>query len=223
VARLRAIDDPIAARLVGVAAPNPTFEALRAHVVLRSRRAEERLARAVERGVRQYVILGAGYDTFAYRQPAWASELAIFEVDHEATQQDKRTRLDAAHFALPSNLRFVPADFATHSLAEMLEGADFNVRQSAFFSWLGVTMYLPDAAVNAVLAFVAQCASGSEIVFTFARPQSQGSATALRAQSHGEPFQTFYTESEIENKLDALGYTEIEFLAPGIVTARITR
>src|SRR5271157_5401130 len=112
------LDDPIAARLLSADVlqqiqsnpariHEPPDRGLRSHVVLRSRYAEERMAEAVQRGVRQCVILGAGFDTFAYRQPDWARSLRIYEVDHCATQAEKRQRLQAAGIPIPANLEFV--------------------------------------------------------------------------------------------------------------------
>lgn len=189
---------------------------------MRGRFAEERLARAVERGVRQYVVLGAGYDTFAYRQPPWARALTILEVDRAATQTDKRQRLADAAIAPPGNVRFAPADFEIHSLAEILQAAGFDSQRPAFFSWLGVTMYLPLAAIEAVLSFVARCARGSEIAFTFAPPESRSSPLAERAAANGEPWLTFFSRPEIEALLRAHGYSSIDFHGPdrgGIVAA----
>ncbi|MGA7448329.1 MAG: class I SAM-dependent methyltransferase [Terriglobales bacterium] len=112
------LDDRIAARLLNpdalqqmqsnsARALEPLTQGLRSHVILRSRYAEERMAQAAERGVRQCVILGAGFDTFAYRQPEWSRALRIYEVDHRATQEEKRQRLQSAGIAIPSNLEFV--------------------------------------------------------------------------------------------------------------------
>jgi methyltransferase (TIGR00027 family) len=120
------VDDPIAARLFSAADltaladhpqrfQSPLARALRAHIVIRSRYAEDCLAQAVERGVQQYLILGAGWDTFAYRQPAWAQGIRIFEVDHAATQRAKLQRLQAAGITLPPNTTLLPIDFETTS------------------------------------------------------------------------------------------------------------
>ncbi len=125
------------------------------HVVVRSRFAEDCLEAAFERGVRQYVILGAGLDTFAWRQPAWASGLRIFEVDQAGSQQDKQDRVARAGLAAPPNLVFVPVDFETEPLGQCLSGAGVDLRAPVFFSWLGVTPYLDEAAIDDVLRVVA--------------------------------------------------------------------
>src|SRR5205085_1676970 len=106
----------------------------RAYMAVRSRFAEEELARAVAAGVRQYVVLGAGLDTFAYRNP-WP-DLKVYEVDHPATQAWKHERLAQGDIAVPANMAFVPADFERHSLAEELGQSSFNPTAPAFFSWL---------------------------------------------------------------------------------------
>src|SRR5262249_22320665 len=116
----------------------PGARALRSHVVLRSRYAEDRLASAVERDVRQFLVLGAGFDTFAYRQPEWARDLQIFEVDQPASQQAKRARLEASGLAIPSNLTFVVADFEHRTLHDILVDGGVDITKPAFISWLGV-------------------------------------------------------------------------------------
>jgi methyltransferase (TIGR00027 family) len=147
------LDDPIAVRLLGEDASrkirefaeryrNSETEALRSHVVLRSRFAEDRLADAVQRGVSQYVILGAGFDTFAFRQPAWAKSLKIFEVDHPGTQSVKRSLITKAGLDLAANVQFAPIDFEQESLLEGLCRHHVSLAEPTFFSWLGVTMYL---------------------------------------------------------------------------------
>src|SRR5271163_808264 len=200
------LDDPIAARLLDASVieeihtiPARIHESmargLRSHVVLRSRFAEERMAQAVERGVRQCVILGAGFDTFAYRQPDWARDLRIYEVDHQATQEDKRRRLRSAGIPVPANLEFVAIDFERVSLYEGLLTSSLNFSEPAFFSCLGVLVYLTREAVDAVFQLVAGYPVGSEIVFTFSLPESalSGNEAANRAalagmaSSLGEP------------------------------------
>src|SRR5262249_32483033 len=135
--------------------------ALRLFLVARSRCAEDALAHAVAAGVRKYVILGAGLDTFAYRNPYAAQALRVFEVDSPATQAWKRDLLRRTRIAEPASLTFVPVDFETQSLAEELRAAGFREAEPAFFSWLGVTMYLTRDAIFSTLSYVASCAAGS--------------------------------------------------------------
>jgi methyltransferase (TIGR00027 family) len=188
------------------------MEQLRAHVVLRSRYAEERMARAAERGVRQCVVLGAGFDTFAYRQPDWARGVRIFEVDHKATQQDKRRRLQAAGIAIPENLEFVAIDFESVSLRDGMRQSTLDFSQPVFVSCLGVLVYLTREAVDAVFQFVAGFPAGSEIVFTFSAPESEHSELAQRVKSLGEPFRTHFDPQTLANDLHAMGYSSVSIL-----------
>ena len=117
----------------------------------RSRYTEECLIEAVRGGVRQYVILGAGFDTFAFRRPDLLKELRVFEVDHPVTQRMKRDRLALAGWNIPTQLHFVPIDFSVQSLTDILHQTDYDPKQLTFFSWLGVTFYLTREAVHAAL------------------------------------------------------------------------
>ena len=132
----------------------------------RSRIAEDALSAAVERGVRQIVILGAGLDTFALRNPHGALEVRIFEVDHPATQAWKRERLAEAQLAIPPWLILVPVDFERDDLGEMLAGAGFQQNSPTFFSWLGVVPYLTRDAIGRTLDYIASI-QNSEVVFDY--------------------------------------------------------
>jgi methyltransferase (TIGR00027 family) len=175
------VNDPVAVRLVDdatrkfiVARPmelhSPGLTIPRAAVLLRSRYAEDLLAQAVAQGVEQLVILGAELDTFAFRQPAFACRLQIYEVDHPATQSWKRERLATAGIAVPDNLHWTPIDFEKLTLAARLGEAGFDDSRSAFFSWLGVTQYLTLPAIDATLKAVAALPSPSSIVLSFMVP-----------------------------------------------------
>ncbi len=218
------LDDPVAARLLDAdvlrqirsgtgRAQEPWARRLRSHVVLRSRYAEERMAEAVQRGVRQCVILGAGFDTFAYRQPDWARELRIYEIDHSATQGEKRERLRAAGISLPSNLELVAIDFESVSLREGLRASSLKFSEPAFFSCLGVLVYLAREAVDAVFQLVAGFPAGSEFVFTFSAPELAESDLAERAGALGEPWRTHFEAETLERELRALGFSAISFLS----------
>src|SRR5579863_106550 len=161
------LDDPISPRLVDEQSefyrsrlellerlPELTRLRLKASFVMRSRFAEDRLAEAFRGGVRQYVLLGAGLDTFAYRQPPWAHSLRIFEVDYPATQQWKRKRLAEARILVRDNVTFVPLDFEKVSLAQGLSQAGLHPDTGTFFSMLGVSQYLTEAAFDQTLKFV---------------------------------------------------------------------
>jgi methyltransferase (TIGR00027 family) len=199
----------------------PGARALRSHVVLRSRYAEDRLAEAVQRGLRQFLVLGAGFDTFAYRQPAWAHDLRIFEVDQPASQQAKRARLEASGLAIPSNLTFVAADFEHRTLHDILVDGGVDISQPTFISWLGVTVYLTEPAIDAVFRFVASLPASSEIVFTF-YSKDPGGLRPLeeRVAELGEPFKTWFEPAELEAKLRGVGFSEVTFLRPEQAAAR---
>jgi methyltransferase (TIGR00027 family) len=188
---------------------------LRSHVVLRSRVSEDRLADAVARGVRQFVVLGAGLDTFPYRQPAWASDLSIVEVDHPASQQLKREMLHEVGVDVPSNVRFADIDFEHETLADGLVRCGVSSNVPTFFSWLGVTMYLTRDAIDAVLETVAKFPPESEIVLTFAQPRGEGEEHNLaeRAAELGEPWLSYFTPDEIDGILRAHGFRETWFLS----------
>jgi methyltransferase (TIGR00027 family) len=135
----------------------------------RSRIAEDALSEAVERGIRQIVILGAGLDTFALRNPHDARHIRIYEVDHPATQAWKRQRLAEAQLALPPWLIFVPVDFERDDLGETLVGAGFQQNSPAFFTWLGVVPYLTQEAIGNTLDYMASI-QNSEVVFDYMEP-----------------------------------------------------
>jgi methyltransferase (TIGR00027 family) len=135
----------------------------------RSRIAEDALSGAVERGVRQIVVLDAGLDTFALRSPHGARQIRIYEVDHPATQAWKRQRLAEAQLTLPPWLKFVPVDFELNDLGEMLVGAGFQQNSPAFFTWLGVVPYLTQDAIGSTLDYMASIQS-SEVVFDYVEP-----------------------------------------------------
>jgi methyltransferase (TIGR00027 family) len=230
----RILEDPAAVAVLGPDAEqriresadrwqSPEGRALRAHMVLRSRFAEDRLAAAVGRGVTQYVILGAGFDTFAVRQPAWAKSLRILEVDHAGTQQMKRAHLAAAGLVVPANAGFATIDFERESLRDGLLRHGIAATERTFFSWLGVTMYLPKNAIDAVLRSVAEFPQGSEIVLTFAAADDAARAIAERAAQAGEPWLSFFEPEEIRDELRAAGFTTVELLTPSAATERYFR
>lgn len=175
------LQDPLALGLSGVESPDALQATLRgrqaepynyAGVLVRQRYAEDELATAMRRGVGQYVILGAGLDSFAYRRPDLATLLRVFEVDHPATQQWKRARLEALSVHLPANLTFIPLDFEQHTLADGLRAGGHRSELPTFFSWLGVTHYLTAEAVFTTLRYVASLAPGSEIVVQYFLPEA---------------------------------------------------
>ncbi len=201
----RVLDDPIVVRLLGADAANdirdraekfdlPGVAGLRTHVLLRSRYAEERLRLAVECGVTQFVALGAGLDTFAYRQPEWARDLRLYEVDHPASQGAKRRRLREAGIAVPDNVTFVSVDFEHETLRDRLDASGFDFTSPAFVSCLGVLVYLTMDAVADLFRFIASLPASSEFVFTFGghrRPSASGEPSLTDVVARvGEPFRT---------------------------------
>jgi methyltransferase (TIGR00027 family) len=225
------LDDQVAISLLGETAVQQIRDAendyrtaqaraLRAHILLRSRFAEDRLALAVRRGITQYMILGAGFDTFALRQPAWAGELNIYEVDQPATQAMKKSLIAKAGMAMPRNAHFISTDFEQESLLDTLLRHGISLAKPTFFSWLGVTMYLKEEAIDAVLKSVTGFPPGSEIVFTFALPPETLSGTEVSfhsslaelAASVGEPFLSYFTPVRIEAKLRDAGFNDVGFL-----------
>jgi len=219
------LDDAIAVRLIGQGyrgkmgrASHRVGRDARAFMAVRSRYAEDQLAAAVREGVTQYVVLGAGLDTFAYRNPF--PSLRVFEVDFPATQEWKRVMLADANIALPAKLTFVPLDLEHHTLAEELAQAGFDTSAPAFFGWLGVTPYLTLAAFRATLNFIAQLPAGSAVSFDYAlAPEtlSMAGRTAFdglagRVARAGEPLQLFFTPQVMESELGRAGFQRIEQL-----------
>jgi methyltransferase (TIGR00027 family) len=233
------LDDPLALRIIGAEAEselrtNPgrflKNRFLRAFIVLRSRYAEDELARAIQSGVRQYVILGAGLDTFGYRNPYHRSSLRVFEVDHPATQSWKRARLREAEIAIPDSLTFAPVDFEQQTLSGGLSRAGFRVDEAAFFSLLGVAVYLTKTAVMETFRFVASLPAGSGIVFDYsispsARKLSEGEqstheARARRVAAIGEPWISYFNPSSLVSDLRGMGFRQVEDFGPEEANAR---
>jgi methyltransferase (TIGR00027 family) len=226
-------EDPIAVPILGknhaeelrrTPREKPFSIALRAHLVARSRYAEENLARAVANGVKQYVLLGAGLDTFAYRNP-WP-QLHVFEVDHPATQRWKRELLQNSGIPIPENLTYAPVDFECESLAEQLEQAGFDPAQPTYFAWLGVVPYLTLPAFRSTVAFVAAQPPGSGVALDYGQPRSAlpfleqlaHDSLADRVKLAGEPFQLFFTPQEIATEFAA--FHSIEDIGALEITAR---
>lgn len=199
---------------------------LRAYVALRSRYAEDRVAEAMQRGVRQYVLLGAGLDTFAYRNPH--AGLRVFEVDHPATQNWKKQRLQQAGIASPGSMTFAPIDFETQTLAQGLRAAQFDDSVPASFSMLGVAVYLTKPALMETLRFIAALAPGSEIVFSYnvsddLLTDAQRTARAVAARqvaAIGEPWISYYDPAALAAEVAALGVSAVSSLAPDEANAR---
>jgi methyltransferase (TIGR00027 family) len=227
--------DPLALRIIGPGAERTlkggergrfTSPGLRALVVVRSRFAEDGLAEAHDRGVGQYVLLGAGLDTYAYRSRR--PGLKVFEVDHPSTQAWKRGRLMAARIAIPDTVAYAAVDFERQSIASGLAAAGFDVARPAFISWLGVTPYLSNDAVQETLRFVASLAKGSELVFDYvssapdaaAASDRSHQALAARVAAIGEPFRSAYPPGVLTADLERLGFSAIEDFGPEALNLR---
>jgi methyltransferase (TIGR00027 family) len=219
----RILEDPIAIRLIGPGfardmerAMEPVARDFRAFMAVRSRLVEDKLAQAVAQGVKQYVVLGAGLDTFAYRNPF--PTLRVFEVDFPATQEWKRALLAKAGILLPSNLTFVPLDFEHKTLRAGLQEAGLDTDSPAFFGWLGVVPYLTLAAFRSTLEAIAQLPAGGAVGFDYAlAPETLSAvgrkafdALAGRVAAAGEPFQLFFTPETLEMELRGAGFQRVE-------------
>ena len=228
----RVFRDPLAPAILGdepqsVLGPDldaAPVRSMRLFIAARSHFAEQRLAAAVARGVRQYVVLGAGLDTFALRNPF--ADLKVFEVDHPATQAWKRERSREAALAPSQTLTFAPVDFERQTLAAGLAAAGFQAGEPAFFAWLGVVVYLTRTAVFETLAYIA--GGAHEVVFDYGEPnaafpkdrQPWLAAREARLAQMGEPWLTRFEPPELATKLSELGFDEVEDLGPGEIAAR---
>lgn len=198
--------------------------AMRSFLVARSRYAEENLRCAVESGVSQYVLLGAGLDTFAYRNPY--PGLRVFEVDHPATQAWKRELLRPSGIAIPESLTFAPVDFERQSLTEQIDAAGFDFERPAFFAWLGVVPYLTLEAFRATLKFIAERPADSGVALDYGQPREAlpfrerlaHDALAARVQAAGEPFRLFFTPAQMAAEF--AGFRTIEDLGGPEINAR---
>ena len=230
----RIFTDPLALRILGKDAEaaihdadqHPSRLRMRIFIAVRTRFAEDALVGAIERGVRQLVILGAGLDTYAYRG-IWSDRLRIFEVDHPATQAWKRKRLEEAAIAIPVTLTYAPIDFEHQALGEGLAAAGFDSSQRTFFTWLGVVPYLTGEAISSTLGFISSLPQGAHVVFDYSNPPESLSAElrayheerAARVAEAGEAWLSFFEEADLHAKLRSLGFTEIEDLGPPQIAA----
>ncbi len=198
---------------------HPVLAGTRLAVTTRSRYAEEYLAATVTRGIDQYVILGAGLDSFAYRSPL-ASRVRVFELDAPATQEWKRERLSSAGIEKLGQVTFVPIDFRTDSVIERLAAAGFSAARPAFVSWLGVSFYLDEKDVRKTLGALGTMAPGTELVMDYVLPPElrdaggeiyAGFAKPVAAQS-GEPWVSEFTPERMSELLSEAGFEVVEQL-----------
>ena len=240
-----AFDDPLAVRILGKefqeelkrtpdSVKRPFSAGLRAFMVARARLAEDTLAAGVRRlGVRQYLVLGAGLDTFACRNAY--SDVRVFEVDHPATQAWKMEMLAGAGIVPPESARFVAVDFERaasglepQALRERLREAGFDASVPTVTAWLGVVPYLTLEAFRATTALLGGFARGSEVVFDYSQPRAvlgwqeqwMLDSMASRVAQAGEPFQLFFTPEELAAELQRAGMRVVEDLDSAALTAR---
>lgn len=231
----RVFSDPLAVRILAEAPDaiarraeaDPSSRRMRLFIAVRTRFAEDSLARAVERGVCQLVILGAGLDTYAYRG-SLRDRVRIFEVDHPGTQAWKRHRLAVAGIAEIPSLTFAPIDFEHENLSAGLLTAGFDPARPTFFFWLGVVPYLTGEAVDSTLAFMGNLPGGAHVVFDYGNPphtlapeaRGRQEQRAARVSGMGEAWLTYFDSGELHAKLQAFGFREIEDLGPPEIYSR---
>jgi methyltransferase (TIGR00027 family) len=236
----RVLDDPIASRLVNMqGAAAQAVRAMRKTIppdllprltnfVLRSRFSEDSLQAAVRAGVRQFVIVGAGLDTFAYRQPGWAAGLHIFEVDNPAAQTAKRQSLSQAGIAEPPNVKYVPLDLEGESMLQALARSGFDASAPAFFSMLGVSQYLELEKLESLLASFASLPRRSSFVLTIIVPNDKmppdeaaiASLFAQQSAQFGEPWRTRLDPVLFCENLKRKGFSDVEYLSPSEANTR---
>jgi methyltransferase (TIGR00027 family) len=235
----RIFEDPVAVGLVPEASEQAIRDnvddhhsllnvLLRAAFVYRSRFTEERLAAAAARGVRQYVIIGAGLDTFPWRQPPFAKDIRIFFVDHPSTLAWSTERFRERGLSTPPNVTFVAADLEALELGARLDEHGFDRETATFCSVLGVTQYISRNATETLLRFVASLPAQSEVVFTSSPPDDEMDSDALATTvwsvaataATGEPWLTRLRASEVSGLLTSLGFGEIFHLTPQLAQQR---
>jgi len=221
---IRALRDPARAFETAVKA-NPAYGT----IVVRTRYAEERLAEDLARGVRQYVLVGAGMDTFAFRCPDLADRLEIFELDHPATQAMKRERLALAGLVPPANLHFVAVDLEEESIGAALTRTPYRADVPAFFTCLGVLPYLTSETTRRMLAAIGASASaGSELVFDYlevaaltpGRASAEATRVAAERAESAEPWVSGFDPDRVPADLAAAGLALVEDLDGAAVARR---
>jgi len=188
-------------------------------LLTRARYCEDKLTNELALGIEQYVILGAGMDTFAFRNPELLESISVFEVDYPATQQNKLDRIKVAKWRIPNNLHFVPIDFTASKLIDRLKLTTFDYSKRTYLSWLGVTQYLSQENMLQILKeIISIIPKGSSIVFDYANDKSHSSEQSRKisamAQAAGEPMKSCYGFEELESALKQIGWSIYEHLTP---------
>lgn len=201
-----------------------------AFIVIRSRYAEDCLEHSVSDGCRQYVILGAGLDSWALRHDP--SQVKVFELDHPATQKWKEARIRQRLGAIPAHLALIPIDFEREAITDVLRGPGYDRASRAFVSWLGTIYYLTRGAIETTLASLAMvCAPGSQVVFDYFQPKSMMSPADLQlfeeldqgGTRRGEPLQTLLDSNDVAGMLNSAGFRIVEDLSASEVRHRYLR
>lgn len=229
-------NDPIALRILGdvktdimnklESYKDPLSTAMRVAIAVRSRFAEDEREKTLRAGAYQYVILGAGLDTYAYRSKNKIER--VFEVDLPSTQAMKISRLQQEAIHSTCAVNYIACDFEADALEKSLSAAGFDKNQKTFFSWLGVVPYLDAEAIEQTLKFIRSCAHGSALVFDYmVDPRNLSelekiTITILSAQlaSGGEPLKSFFDPQVLSKKLADSGFTKIEDISPEYLNER---
>lgn len=190
-------------------------------ILSRAKYTEDSLEKAITKGIKQYVILGAGMDTFAFRQAKLLEQLQVFEMDYPATQEFKQQRIRELGWKIPQQLHFIPIDFSQEQLAEKLKNSSYNPKSLTFFSWLGVTMYLTKEEIFQTLNSIAQISSpGSIVIFDyisedqFVSPTKNLQLTKEITKNIGEPMKTAFNPDTLATELQKAGLQLQENLIP---------
>ena len=228
--------DPLALPILGsdaesaiaLAKERPERRPLRLFIAMRSRFAEDSARCAIDKGVRQILVLGAGLDTFGYRLER-TQDMRVFELDHPATQAEKRRRLNEAQIAEPQHVSYVAHDFESGSMTAALKAAGLDPDKGAFVLWLGVTPYLTEEAVFATLGELASWPGGTEVVFDYTNPpeavdepnaRNFHREMAERVAASGEPFRCYLDSAALHARARGLGFSDIEDLDRAALVAR---
>jgi len=205
------------------------LQPISAQVLSRAKYSEEKLEQAVSKGISQYVIISAGFDSFCLRRPDFSTGLRIYEIDHPTTQQIKQKRLMEILDSSLSEVEFLAVDLEKQTIADALSGSSFSKDEKAFFSWLGTVPYLSEDAVFNVLRHLASfAANGSEIVFDYLIPTYQMTFEDRQAlgrgmriiERWGEPVKSFFDPDAFPDEVSHLGYRIFENQSPAELNKR---
>ena len=204
----------------------PIYSAVGGQILSRARYAEDKLEQAIAKGIRQYVILGAGMDSYSLRHPQPKGQLTVFEIDHPVTQGTKRKKLLKLTDKLPEHLVLVPVDFEKQTVSDALKETSFRPGEPAFYSWIATTYYLTRASIYRTLSSIAEfSANGSEIVFDYSiadscltpEGKSESAITKTFVARRGEVYVSNFDHDEIKVEVGKLGYELLEQATPDLL------